>query len=100
MQQFIGKVIYISDIQRYERTSRPDLTKVMIGVLGDDGQKVFFEARDLAIITLKRENIKLDDYVTVNYTFSGNIRGIVTYNNIVINNITLIKKTNSEISSI
>lgn len=100
MQQFIGKVIYISDIQRYERTSRPDITKVMIGVSGDDGQMVFFEARDLAIITLKRENVKLDDYVTVNYTFSGNMRGVVTYNNIVINSIALIKRTANEISSI
>lgn len=100
MQQFIGKVIYISDIQRYERTSRPDITKVMVGVLGDDGQMAFFEARDLAIITLKRENIKLDDYVTVNYTFSGNIRGVVTYNNIVINSIALIKRTANEINSI
>lgn len=93
MSEIIGKVESISDKKLFERALRPNLEKIILEILSDDNQRVFFEVRDSCIKILEYENIRVGDTVEVKYAFQGSRNGDITYNNIVVTTVKLLKST-------
>jgi hypothetical protein len=84
-----GYVKDISSITQIRRTTKPDLLKVMITILTEDGQTVFMEIRNSNIKELQREGIEVNSHVVIEFIFEGSEKGDMKYNNIIIKKIKL-----------
>lgn len=85
---FIGKIVNIGEILEYKRTSKPLIKKRMIEIEAKDGQKGFFEVRNLGLILFDKEGLEVGMDVNVEFVIHGSESSSKnTYNNLLITNI-------------
>lgn len=86
------KVTYISNIEQIRRSQKPDLFKIVLDFITEDGQVFYGELRNNNCKVIEREGISVDSIVKVEIELQGSEKGDKKYNNILINNIKLIKQ--------
>lgn len=91
MNNIIGNVTEIGDLEQIRRTTKPDIFKRLITIETPDGQKLFGELSNNNIKLLEREGIEEGKTVEVDFLFRGTEKEGKKYNNIFINNIKVIQ---------
>lgn len=82
-----GTVTSMGDLVHIPRKNVPDLYKRVLTVELTDGQKLFPEVRNQRLKLLDKEQIQVNDFVEVGYTFEGSEKNGKRYNNIYVNSI-------------
>lgn len=86
--EFIGKIVNIGEVLEYKRTSKPLIKKRVIQIESEDGQKGFFEVRNMGLILFDKEGIEVGMDVTVEFVIQGSESSSGnSYNNLLITNI-------------
>lgn len=86
--QLTANIVSIGEIETYERQGREPLSKRMVALETDDGQKLFAEIRP--------SNFEVSQYLRANqrvkifYVFIGSEKNGKQYNNIIITEIEII----------
>lgn len=79
----------MSEIQHFERTTKPDIFKRLIKLVFDDNNSIYAEIRDSNISKIAKEGIEIGSQVQVRLEFQSIEKGCKHYNNIVIKDIKL-----------
>lgn len=82
-----GTVTSMGDLVHIPRRNVPDLYKRVLIVELTDGQKLFPEVRNQRLKLLDKEQIQVNDFVEIGYTFEGSEKNGKRYNNIYVNSI-------------
>ena len=90
-QKLTAKVIIIDDLVQIRRTTKPDMYKRVIGLETEDNQVLYPELRNTALKMLDREGVEVGSIVEVTYKFHGSEKDGKRYNNILIQNIKVVK---------
>ena len=85
-----GTVTSMGELIHIPRTGIPDLFKRVLTIELLDGQVLYPEVRNQRLKILDREQIEVNDFVELGYTFEGSEKNHKRYNNIYVNSI---KKT-------
>ena len=85
-----GTVTSMGELIHIPRTGIPDLFKRVLTIELLDGQVLYPEVRNQRLKILDREQIEVNDFVELGYTFEGSEKNNKRYNNIYVNSI---KKT-------
>ena len=84
-----AKVISISEIEHFERTTKPDIFKRRLFLQLDENNSFYAEIRNNFIAKLSHEGIQTDSDVVVTVEFEANNKDGKHYNNILIKDIKL-----------
>lgn len=75
-----GTVTRIGDLERIQRSTKPDLHKRVLTFVSEDGQMLFPEIRNRKLDLL--QGIKEGDKVVLNFIFQGSEKNGKRYNNV------------------
>lgn len=79
----------MSEIQHFERTTKPDIFKRVIKLKLDNNNSVYAEIRNGNIGKISNEGVEVGSTVEVELEFQSIEKGMKHYNNVVIKNIKL-----------
>lgn len=81
-----GEIFSVSDPIKIKRQQKAPFTKITLGLVTEDGQKIFFEVREMVS---GWSDLKVGQPASVEYYFTGSIKGDKVYNNVIAKSITI-----------
>jgi DNA helicase TIP49 (TBP-interacting protein) len=88
---FMGYFEKVSTPEAIVVEGRPTKKRAVVTITTEDGQKAFFEIRDVMISRIDKLGIRPGDQVEIGFVFIGSEKNGRTYNNLFINEIDYVK---------